>query len=347
MKKILLTYRDIKTVNIGDYIQSLAAKQFFDDNDYVLFNRDELNLYQGEPAKVIMNAWMTYKPYNWPPSSQIIPLFVAFHINSSVEHRFLAQDSINYFKKYEPIGCRDYHTMNILKEKGINAYFSGCLTTTLGKTYSCNKKRENIYIVDPFAYMPNNKNFWEIMKAILEMFIYIVPVMKILQNYKRNNKFKIKFNKIGIGRLLLITKSYLILRKVVTNDVLYNAVYITQFNMKSEYSTDSERFDRADDLLNKFASAKYVITSRIHCALPCLGFETPVVYIRNLSENTKSTCRLEGIESFFNIVAVKRNHVVSNFFNKKLGLESEFKNKTDFTKYRDLLVEKCINYIKL
>lgn len=28
MRKILLTYGDIKTINIGDYIQSIAAKQF-------------------------------------------------------------------------------------------------------------------------------------------------------------------------------------------------------------------------------------------------------------------------------------------------------------------------------
>ena len=66
MRKILLTYGDIKTINIGDYIQSIAAKQFFDDDNYIFFNRDELKLYKGEPAKVIMNAWMTYKPYNWP-----------------------------------------------------------------------------------------------------------------------------------------------------------------------------------------------------------------------------------------------------------------------------------------
>lgn len=49
--------------------------------------------------------------------------------------------------------------MNILKGKGVNAYFSGCLTTTLGKTYKYNGKREGIYIVDPLSYMPNGNNF--------------------------------------------------------------------------------------------------------------------------------------------------------------------------------------------
>lgn len=345
MRKILLTYGDIKTINIGDYIQSIAAKQFFDDDNYIFFNRDELKLYKGEPAKVIMNAWMTYKPYNWPPSSQVYPLFVALHINSSAESRFLSHDSIKYLKKYEPIGCRDYHTMNILKGKGVNAYFSGCLTTTLGKTYKYNGKREGIYIVDPLSYMPNGNNFFEIMKAVVQTVFYMKPVLKILRNYKKNNRFTINISKVGIGRLLIITKSYLLLRKLVVPDVLYNAIFITQFNMSNEYSSESERFARADELLTKMASAQYVITSRIHCALPCLGFETPVVYIRNLSESKKSTCRLGGLESLFNVITVKGENVTSNFFDGLFKRDSSFKNKIDFVEYRDRLINICNKFM--
>ena len=33
----------------------------------------------------------------------------------------------------------------------------------------------------------------------------------------------------------------------------------------------------AKNLLNKYASAKLVITSRIHCAIPCLSLGTPVL----------------------------------------------------------------------
>jgi hypothetical protein len=42
----------------------------------------------------------------------------------------------------------------------------------------------------------------------------------------------------------------------------------------------SERFARAQRLLDTYASASLVITSRIHCALPCLAFGTPVVFVR-------------------------------------------------------------------
>ncbi|WP_264821067.1 polysaccharide pyruvyl transferase family protein [Acinetobacter schindleri] len=32
-------------------------------------------------------------------------------------------------------------------------------------------------------------------------------------------------------------------------------------------------------MLEKYSTAKLVITSRIHCALPCLAMGTPVIYI--------------------------------------------------------------------
>lgn len=94
-------------------------------------------------------------------------------------------------------------------------------------------------------------------------------------------------SKIGVGRILLITKSYLFLRKLLDKDVFDQAIFITQYHEGNEYKSEEERFLRANELLRKYASAKYVITSRIHCALPCLGFQTPVIYIRNLEEGKK------------------------------------------------------------
>ncbi|MHB9292886.1 hypothetical protein Holit_01999 [Hollandina sp. SP2] len=45
----------------------------------------------------------------------------------------LSPAGIKYLKKHEPIGCRDYGTVKLLGKYGINAYFSGCLTLTLGR----------------------------------------------------------------------------------------------------------------------------------------------------------------------------------------------------------------------
>lgn len=60
----LLTYR---TENIGDEIQSIAARQFLPRVD-VYVERDSLNnVVSDEKIKLIMNGWFTHKPENWPP----------------------------------------------------------------------------------------------------------------------------------------------------------------------------------------------------------------------------------------------------------------------------------------
>jgi hypothetical protein len=345
MKKVLLTYYDVPTINIGDYIQSLAAKQFFDDEDHVLWNRDELSKYTGTPAKVILNAWFTHKPANWPPSDNLIPLFVAFHANSSSSDALTAEKSLSYLKRYEPIGCRDFYTVNLLKTKGIEAYFSSCLTTTLFQSYN-SEVRKKIYIVDPFAYMPNGKGFVEIIKSVLLSTIYFIPTFKMIRKYKQTNKYTINFTKIGIGRILLATKSYLILKKIVDKNVLDNAILITHYHQYKEYSCDDDRFKRADEILKMYASAKLVITSRIHCALPSIGFGTPVVYLKNLSEKEESICRYEGIESFFNIISIKGNKIIENFLSQKIGITTNFHNKTNFQSYATELIEKCKNHFQ-
>ena len=42
-----------------------------------------------------------------------------------------------------------------------------------------------------------------------------------------------------------------------------------------------ERFSAAYELIEKYASAKLVITQRIHCALPCVGMGIPVIIINS------------------------------------------------------------------
>lgn len=110
-----------------------------DKENIAYIHRDKLNDVNYE-SKAIMNGWFSHYPENWPPSDKIYPLFVSFHINSAVYDTLLSDKSIEYFKKYEPIGCRDKTTAEKLQEKGVNAYFSSCLTTTLGYKYHSAKK---------------------------------------------------------------------------------------------------------------------------------------------------------------------------------------------------------------
>jgi hypothetical protein len=137
------------TQNIGDEIQSLAAEQFLPRIDK-RFDRDKLRLVNEGNDKyfVIMNGWFSHTPNDcFPPSKNIVPFFISFHIAQENKNYFLRDKCISYFKKHEPIGCRDKGTMQMLQEKGVDAYFSGCLTTTFPKrnTQPTNGK---VFLVD-------------------------------------------------------------------------------------------------------------------------------------------------------------------------------------------------------
>ena len=129
MKYGLLT---TASYNIGDEIQCLAASRFLPQVDY-LIHRERTDTFKcDEKVSVIMNHWWLWDKKHFPPSNAIEPLFVSFHLQYKLRNeKFLNKNVIQYFKDHEPIGCRDRGTAERLKSEGINAYFSGCMTTTL------------------------------------------------------------------------------------------------------------------------------------------------------------------------------------------------------------------------
>lgn len=139
MQKIKYGLFRYETENIGDEVQSLAAKRFLPRIDYY-FDRDNLDATKTKPneiIKIIMNGWFTHKPENWPPkNSSIKPLLVAMHVEQDaldgrVAKAFITKESREFFKKYGPVGARNIPTYEFLKAKGIDSYFSGCVTLTL------------------------------------------------------------------------------------------------------------------------------------------------------------------------------------------------------------------------
>lgn len=285
----LMTYTDTwEGTNIGDYIQSLAAAQYLPSVD-TLINREQLDLYNASPVKLIMNGWFTHYPEHWIPSSKINPLFIAFHVNASMKDRILSKEGINYLKKHQPIGCRDKYTTQILQSLGIDAYFSGCLTLTLDNKYKAYdyERTDEIIIVDPIFNVHDLKYHFK------------SPI-----NFLRAVKHNLWRDSFKRSRLLnsLIDKR------------LKNKSINIHHMMPPNQIPDSKRFEIAENLLKKYARAKLVITSRIHCALPCLALGTPVVFINSFYDESNKS-RLDGILELFNRVDVdlKTGEYTSNF----------------------------------
>jgi lipopolysaccharide biosynthesis glycosyltransferase len=156
--------------NRGDYVQTLAAASNlvrFSDVEYV--GESELAEYltglkehvhpdrqlSGVAAKVvpvpldrdfasgrsypdntwlICNGWFMHRafkgPVDYPFPPTVNPIMISFHIQ---EPDVLSDSVVEALRAYEPIGCRDWTTVYRLRDVGIAAFFSGCVTTTVGQ----------------------------------------------------------------------------------------------------------------------------------------------------------------------------------------------------------------------
>ena len=323
MKYGLLTYTGAKnTYNVGDYVQSLAARQYLPQVDEFL-NRERLGKYEDDPIKLIMNGWFTHNVHNWVPSKQINPLFVSFHLNNTAAPFMLKDKGIKYLKQHEPIGCRDKFTAQILQEKGIDAYFTGCLTLTLDnyKIGDSESRGEDIYIVDPFYNYPNTEKLFADTKTAIR------GVLK--------------------GDAFNLNKASKTLKKIVSKDLLKRAKYVTQVLPEGK-ETDEEKFAYAEDCLKKYSKAKLVITSRIHCALPCLAMGTPVIFL-NAFNTFVDTCRFDGILELFNRIDVANDGSwKANFdLEGKINADTKVTNLGLHHKLAEPLKEKCRNFVEM
>jgi len=303
MNKIYLL--EYTTENLGDDIQTVAAMDILDEMciKYSFVNRDLINGYFFNPLDnnyIIFNGWFTngygldtyysvrddLKPsinITWPPKGNFKPILYSFHISEwgaadgrHVHPNFL-EPSIDFYKQSMPVGCRDIHTLNILKNMDIDSYFSGCITLSLNnrKYYKQNASHNEILFVD------------------------------IPEKHKEN----------------LIKK---------TRQIYNDSKYKTLTHSISSYSVDLlNRFELARRHLEEFCNAKLVITSRLHVALPCLAFGTPVILV--LPEEDLTNSRLVDYIPYINVIThndveeIDLNECLNTKYDKKLS--NEVKNK--------------------
>lgn len=212
------------TQNIGDDIQTLAAINFLNKkgiDDFSFINRESLDDYDGEPVNVIMNGWFLHTPKKFPPSDKINPIFLSFHLSEVCID--LVKKHKHYFKKHEPIGCRDQATVDLFTKHGINAYFTGCLTLFFDPVNENDGKKYLVDVNSSCSYIPN------------------VDI-----NLERFDGFEI-----------------------VQHDVFLD-------NQKNDIGY---RLDLAKSFLNKYSTADLVVTTRLHCALPCRSLNTNCRFI--------------------------------------------------------------------
>ncbi|HEY4615222.1 MAG TPA: glycosyltransferase [Citricoccus sp.] len=97
-------------------------------------------------------GWYMHAPfrgeYDFPWPEQVNPLFISFHVN---RREMLTEEAIRYLRQHGPIGCRDWTTVYLLRSVGVEAFFSGCLTTTVNAVFPAQSRVERhgkVAIVD-------------------------------------------------------------------------------------------------------------------------------------------------------------------------------------------------------
>lgn len=240
-----------QSINLGDQIQSLAAKQFLPQVDgYV--DRDEPKGAEVLPSgKIIANGWYLHSGRSWPLPANLRPLFVSMHIDPSRYSFFREQAICDYLKSQEPIGTRDHATRDFLRSIGIEAYFTGCLTLTLPTPKV--EKTERVLLVDcPIG-------FRDLLPTKLRT--HAVSISNESSRLKRT-----------------IQRRFESVRR---------KCFPPSISEKAEAKFESKLLEEGSQLLETYASSRLVITSRLHCALPCLAMNVPVVFLTPLKSDTR------------------------------------------------------------
>lgn len=66
--------------------------------------------------------------YEFPLHPNLHPIIVSFHCN---QQKMLTPEAITYLNAHGPIGCRDWTTVDVLLAAGVDAFFTGCITSTV------------------------------------------------------------------------------------------------------------------------------------------------------------------------------------------------------------------------
>lgn len=242
--------------NLGDDIQSLAAKRLLPQVDGCI-PKTELN--QSTASGVLSVNGFFLGGASWPPAGGLVPFFYSFHMSSASERSLCSESGLAYLHKFEPIGCRDRGTMEILRRHDIDAYYSKCISLTFKKR-TAEPKDGDVFLVD-------------LSKAAAS----IVP--------RRIRK---------------------------------RAVVVEQAKLRLPSLSPQTREMLAEQLLDTYAKrASLVITSKIHCAMPCLAMGIPVVFLYDRKK--KNDHRVAIIEELIKINHVKDSWIFRKFINRLLS----------------------------
>lgn len=248
--------------NIGDVIQIIAASRFLPGID-AWCNRENLDGYRFvEPHKIILNGWYQHRTGHFHNDGNLIPLIVSMHIAPSKARNFFTPEVVTFLKRNAPTGCRDTYTLNLMKSRGIDAYFSGCLTLTLEPNPSI-PRRDYVLCVD----VPDAVNA-KIRRTFLRPVYELDPMWHAYNTFsQRVDHAKIYLKKIQQAHCVVTRRLHCALPAVALGTPV---VFIADLS----YNTVKERCADYLPFLHTVSENEFLVNPPdLENPVPCIGHE--------------------------------------------------------------------------
>lgn len=122
-----------------------------------------------------------------------------------------------------------------------------------------------------------------------------------------------------------------------TNQKVINIIQDIPKGSLNELTWDKRR-ENVEKILKTYQGASMVITSKLHCSLPCLALEVPVLLLYD-SESQDIKNRIGAYKKYLNHIDRKK------FLNTKIDFNNIRENPKEYLKLRKELIIKCKTFI--
>lgn len=145
----------VDTENLGDHIQIIATENLLRRAGLVpsfTVDRDDGLLRPpptrgGSPAGIVLNGWFKHSSSEWPPHPAYSPLYFGFHLSRYSQSDLTSPAAIEHYAAHGPVGCRDRHTLSLLRARGVEAFLSNCPTLTFTRRLPDPERQTEVFVV--------------------------------------------------------------------------------------------------------------------------------------------------------------------------------------------------------
>lgn len=257
--------------NVGDAMQSLGALRVMGGAD-VYLDREGLHDILA-PRDVLLVAAGNFSeelPLGWGPRPPVKPLYIGTRFSPHL----MTPAFVEHLRAQGPIGARDPATLELLQAHSVDAYFSGCLTLTLE---AAPRPRQGVILVDVsdavLSGLPANLSSDALLVEHVRAPGVGMAVRRLAGGWTEDSPWTARVGP-DSGWAGLATIDAVARLPTKVSPLLFPRADRLEDSLRAVHE-----LAHAEALLELYASAELVVTSRLHCALPCLALGTPVVLI--------------------------------------------------------------------